>query len=368
MKKVLVIYKPYKSNISIGIRHLSIINFLSKKTNLTTLPFQYEPNRIKISLNILKKKNFISLLKKVYLKAYSFPDIYNYYIKYFKKELYLKIKQKNYKTVLILIKPFSLIKIAKIIKKKYHNINIVIDTSDPFLKNVGYQNTNIIKKLRIKYFEFIHLKYVNTLIVLNKEGKEYYSKYVEKIIIIEQGVNDKIINYNKSNTIKKTNKFKLIYGGVFYKHLREPFELYKSIICFESDIKLSIYSRSPKYFHPPVHERISYKKPIKQDELFNQYLNCDIIVFIDNFVGIQVPGKIIEILVFNKPILFIYENEDSPSINYIKNYEGIYMVKNNHKKISETISTIISEYPKQINRDIGKYYWRSILKKLYHVI
>lgn len=370
MKKVLIISKPFKSNISIGIRHFNIINFLSKKTNLTTLPFRYGPNTNKISFNIFKKDNFINLLIKVYIKIYSFPDTYNYYIRNFKRELYIKLEQENYDTVLILVKPFSLIRLAKIIKKKFSNINVIIDISDPFLKNVGYQNANFIKKFRIKYFEFINLKYVNTLIVLNKEIKKYYSKYVKKVIIVEQGVNDEIVNYNfyKSNTIKKSDKFELVYGGVLYKHLREPFELYKSIISFKSDIKLSILSRSPQYFYPPVNDRISYRNPLKQEDLFNKYLNGDIIVFIDNFSGIQVPGKIIEILVFNKPILFIYENENSPSINYIRDYEGIYMVKNNHKNISETISTILSYYPQQIRRDVSKYFWKNILNKLYQVI
>jgi hypothetical protein len=83
---------------------------------------------------------------------------------------------------------------------------------------------------------------------------------------------------------------------------------------------------------------------------------------------LQVPGKLIEIMSFDKPILFIYQNDNSPSFNYIKDQPGIFITKNNVLEIKKTINLIIETKNKNWKRDIRKYYWENLFKKYKNII
>ena len=101
-----------------------------------------------------------------------------------------------------------------------------------------------------------------------------------------------------------------------------------------------------------------------------EYLKADIIVFIDNAYGIQVPGKTIELLAFNKPILFISSNGQSASIKYFQSCQNFLKVENTYKSIEQILNSLkIMFEPETITgKDISGYYWQNLIPKYLPII
>ena len=112
-----------------------------------------------------------------------------------------------------------------------------------------------------------------------------------------------------------------------------------------------------------MNERFQYGGRIDRSTLAIKLKEADIIVFIDNFYGLQIPGKLFDTLALNKPILFIYENDHSPTLKYLVNYEGIFYSKNKTNEIINQLNEIL-KCPKNIyDRNINCYYWEYLINK-----
>jgi hypothetical protein len=84
----------------------------------------------------------------------------------------------------------------------------------------------------------------------------------------------------------------------------------------------------------------------------------------DNDTGFQVPGKTFELLAFDKPILFIYMNEASDTLNYLKNEPGVFCCQNKAKAIIEALDAITKEPGKRYRRNFEQFFWENRLEKI----
>jgi hypothetical protein len=76
------------------------------------------------------------------------------------------------------------------------------------------------------------------------------------------------------------------------------------------------------------------------------------------------PGKILEIINLRKPILFIYENERSPTFEFIDGYQGVVYAKNDASEIETALRQIINnEIDFDFDFDLSNYYWEILAKK-----
>jgi len=279
----------------------------------------------------------------------------------YKRQIKKRIFKNHYDFAFIGILPFSFLSLASYIKKINPKIKVIVDMKEPLTANASYFKDTIIHKKFILSFEKKHAKNIDFLIVLNQEIKDYYrNKYLflKNIIVLEQGT-EPFLN----PTIKiKNDKIELIYAGMFYKKLREPFILYEAIDQYVGNIRLSVFGTFKKRFLPPLNERFYYGGMVDRCYLNDRVANADIIVFLDNFFGLQIPGKVLESLASNKPILFIYKNEFSPTFKYVKEYEGVFYTRNDAFEIIKQIENIIKYNFHEYNRDISKYYWKNLVK------
>lgn len=375
MKNILIIHRPFDKTLSIGIRHEYIIKSIRKYySNVYCLSYKhsYTISKKEIFTNPVKLKTIKYLFMKFFLPPKSF-DLNLYLLK---NQIKNHLAERNIDIVLFLVHPFYFLRLINYIKNLDPSLKIIVDMSDPYKEWVVNLNRNFVSKILMKRFENKVLKNVDTLIVLNYEIKKYYKKYAKNVVVIEQGVNQEVIEDIRKRVISRqnsniTNKkyIELVYGGKFYKGIREPFKLYEAIIGSNKPLKLKIYSQMDStYYYPPAHEKINYKKPISQKALFNEYHHCDITIFIDNFRGIQVPGKTIELLAFSKPILFIFENDNSPSLHYVSKQPGVFLAKNNAEIISNVINNIIKSIGITYQRDLSMYFWSNLLSKYIEII
>jgi hypothetical protein len=316
-------------------------------------------------LDFTSTKKKLNLFNKIINKLFIYPDSDYFNLGNYKRQIEKKLIKNKYDLVVIGVLPFSFLSLVSFIKRKQPDLEIIVDITDPLTANVSYINDTFFHKIFILLYEKKHFINVTTLIVLNEEIKKYYHNaysFLKNIIVLEQGTNP--LSYNRIGS-EITNKLELIYAGMLYKKIREPFRLYDAINQYSGDIRLSVYGSFKKIFLPPVNERFFYGGFVDKAVLPAKFSDADVIIFIDNFFGLQIPGKILEILDSDKPILFIYENDKSPTLKYIKNQEGVYISKNTPEEIIKQLDKIETVKDRKYSRDITQYYWVNLVKNLF---
>ena len=364
MKKILLVYNSSAWG-SAGFRLKYISEYLEQRYIVDKCPIY---SNIELKRTISNPKFAWFIVNRLFQKIFYAPQSNHYNIKTFKKEIKEKIINGNHDTVIIFVRPFYLLRLTSIIRAINQNIRIIVDMTDPFYLNVALKHLSLLKKAQIKMFERKYLRNIDALIVLNEELREYYNKITKgKTKVIEQGISKEEVPLNiKSLTSSDKSTIRLIYGGTLIENIREPYELIKAVAQFDKDIKLDLYAKYVRLDKSKLTEKenINYNSLIDKNELINIFLKSDIVVFIDNFYGKQVPGKILETLAIPKPILFIYNNENSPTLRYIDNQPGVYLAYNNINSITNAIHQILNNGIQEYNRTISKYYWDSLLIKL----
>jgi len=305
---------------------------------------------------LVKKLKITYFLRKLFPKTLS-PDINNLFLNDNIKDIIEFINDNNVQNIIIVVYPFSSYKIVLKIREAFPDLNIILDIGDPLFNNADKSN----RKNQEKNFklEIEAVKNASKLIVTNLKTKEFYLKTYnidqEKISIIPQGVDTELVKSVKSNLNNlNVEKLRLVYSGIFYKDLRSPENLFKAINS-NNNINFDVYGSFIKRNISNVY----FKNRLPQDELFEEQVKADILVFIDNAYGIQTSGKIFELLSFQKPILFIYSNEESETFNCIKHYENIIKVKNELKSIENVLNEINKDYLRNLNSsyDIEQFSW-----------
>jgi hypothetical protein len=200
------------------------------------------------------------------------------------------------------------------------------------------------------------------------EIKNYYEEKLNlnNLIVIEQGIDPEMINLEKES--RNVIPVNFTYVGHLYEGGREPYELYNAFIRFKNEVKLNMYGGFKKSLQPPNYECFNYGGRISRELLREVYQKTDVIVFIDNRESLQVPGKTLEVLALNKPILFIYFNENSPTLNFIRGHEYVYMARNYESDIYNSVKLISSTSFPIFNRKLDHYYWSNLLIRLNEIL
>lgn len=246
--------------------------------------------------------------------------------------------------------------------RKIFKVKIVLDIGDPFYSN---SDNGSLRDLLARQFEKHYLKEIDALVVTNANTKTHYLTtfnnqiQTESVYIVEQGVNEEFIravNMVTSEANRNSSDIRLVYAGQLYRKLREPFNLYKAVeICNSScsgiKISLHMYGTYNKDFYPRggVSENIKMMGQVSFEEIVKVILGADIVVFIDNAFGLQTPGKIFELALLKKHVLFISDNLDSPASSVARSYNHFHFTGNSPMQIAQAIDKILSsgEVPEQ---------------------
>jgi len=302
-----------------------------------------------------------------------YPDVYIFRMEQYKKKLRAIFSSNTFENVIIGCTPFSLLFLGKWIKTNNPSLLLIADMSDPFSFNMG--NRGRPRRVRIaRYIETRAFPYFDKIIVLNetiqRRYQQLYPKLAEKFQVVEQGVDEVFINkikaFSSSNII--ADGFTFLYAGGFYKNGRNPNNLYKAFELSELDCKLKIYGNIRKSNRPKTSNKIEYHKAVDKMQLAKITAKANALILFDNNYGYQVPGKTIETLASGKPVLFIYNNENSPTLQYVKDASGVVWVKNSVQDIKEGIYKIIKSEYDQPNFDYSPYIWDKMRIKIKNII
>jgi len=322
-------------------------------------------------LNTLRTFN-LKVLRHL-LNTFVFPDWLLCFLPLYKKRLRKLMKLSKYSYIIIGVTPFSLLMLSKWLRMNINDCSIIADMSDPFSFNMG--NRGRPRRVRIaRYIETRAFPYFDKIIVLNetiqRRYQQLYPKLAEKFQVVEQGVDEVFINkikaFSGSNTI--ADEFTFLYAGGFYKNGRNPSNLYKAFELSELDCKLEIYGNIRKINRPQTSNKIKYHKALDKMQLADITAKANALILFDNDYGYQVPGKTIETLASGKPVLFIYNNDKSPTLQYVKKAKGVVWVKNSVPEIEEGIYKIIKGEFAQPYFDYSPYTWEQMRIKLKDII
>ena len=271
-----------------------------------------------------------------------FPDLRVLEVRKLATKIQRLDQQHNYSAIVLSVVPFSLMKVLKYLTPTLR-AKIILDIGDPFYKNV-VQQKNLYSDSYRRHFEGQYLRLAKRIIVTNDAIKDHYIQEYdllpEMISVISQGYDPELFSPQPQKP-PSANTLSLCYAGTFYKTLRDYEPLVTAFRTLNSDqerVTLNVYGGHIP--NPPATIKVLQRLP--QMELVPKLCDSDIIVFIDNAFGMQVSGKIYELLALEKPLLFLYSNEMSVLLQQMKKSgEPIIFCLNNSDEIVSTLINLM---------------------------
>ncbi|MDD2246992.1 MAG: hypothetical protein PHC39_07970 [Proteiniphilum sp.] len=297
-----------------------------------------------------------------------YPDPYVFRIKKYHSSILKHIRDDDSYKVILGCTPFSLLLLVPLLKRVNSSLPVIVDMSDPFSFNMGNYRRPIRTHIACS-IEKTSFPHIHKIVVLNECIREQYGHiyplWKKKFMVIEQGVDESFIKSVRSeSTIERENiSFTFLYAGGFYKKGRNPSELYKAFEAQKESCRLSVYGNIIKSLRPSGSDNIAYHRAIDKDMLARITAQADALILMDNDYGYQVPGKTLETLASGKPVLYIYNNEASPTLKYIREARGVVWAKNNAADIATAIKRIVNGDYDEPCFDYEPYIWEKMRSK-----
>ena len=184
----------------------------------------------------------------------------------------------------------------------------IADCGDPFMMNGKSKN-------HYKYFakyEKQFCKQCSYITVPVKEAIEaYYPEYRKKIKIIPQG-----FNFDENNRLRhepNNDYVTFSYAGIFYKDIRNPSDFLDYISNIDIDFRFYVFTQYRELidlYKSKLGEKIIIKSPVDRKELIEFLKTNDFLLNFENLNSPnQIPSKLIDYAIANRPILNINPKE-----------------------------------------------------------
>jgi len=235
---------------------------------------------------------------------FEYPNL-EYYFKV-KKALKKKRKAKEHYDMLISIAvPYPVHwGVASVWKKKNNIANTwVADCGDPFM---GQENDTFKPAFYFKYVEKWFCRKVDYLTVpVETAIPAYYPEFHHKIKVISQGFNfdDIEVADYKPNEIPH-----FAYAGGLIPGRRDPKDFLEFLVNYSKPFKFDVYTKQThlvQAYADRAQGRIEVKDYVPRKELLFELSKLDFVVNFENAGQKQIPSKIIDYVIIDKPILSV---------------------------------------------------------------
>lgn len=180
----------------------------------------------------------------------------------------------------------------------------VADCGDPYM---GERTDTFRKWFYFKYVEKWFMRKANFISIPIESAKEaYYTEFHKKIKVIPQGFKfDKTVvaDVLPTNTIPH-----FAYAGGFIPGIRDPRAFLDYLSVIESDFRFYIYTNQFDIITPYIDtlkDKLVINNYIPRELLLKELTKMDFLVNFDNNIGIQLPSKLIDYSIVNRPVLNI---------------------------------------------------------------
>lgn len=163
-----------------------------------------------------------------------------------------------------------------------------------------------------KYFEKYERKWCEKCNYITVPVEEaingYYPEYKNKIKVIPQGFD---FSSTKIAEYKKNEVPTFAYIGAVYPGNRDPKLFLEYLKNIDMNFKFKIFGSSWAYFEPYnvlLNNRLEYCGKMPREQLIYELSKCDFLININNSSGVQIPSKLIDYYLSQRPILSISTN------------------------------------------------------------
>src|SRR5690606_19247163 len=179
----------------------------------------------------------------------------------------------------------------------------IADCGDPFM---GQENDTFKYPFYFKYIEKWFCKKADYLSIPIKTAiSAYYPEFHNKIRVIPQGFKFEDIDLAPKN---KNDFPHFAYAGGLIPGRRDPKEFFEFLVNYKHPFKFDIYTNQVNLVDSYVKRsngRIEVKKYLPRKELLYELSKLDFLINFENKGQKQIPSKIIDYVIVDKPILSI---------------------------------------------------------------
>jgi len=160
----------------------------------------------------------------------------------------------------------------------------------------------------------------------------YFPEFHHKIKVIPQGFDFDEVPISSSEDKDEIPYF--AYAGGFIQGRRDPREFLAYLNGLKTDFRFDIFTRQKELVEPLANlsgGRINIRDYIPRNELLEILVQCDFLINFENAGDRQVPSKLIDYAILDKPILSIKTGAlDSKKIDHFLNgdYSGKLLIDN----------------------------------------
>ncbi len=309
---------------------------------------------------------------KRHIRSLFFPDSVISEVTRLRREAVRLSKVHGFSVVVLSAFPFTVFLCAASLRKNT-GARIILDVGDPFFRN---SRNGWIRDILARRFEEKHLRFADALVVTNEMTRKHYLEsfhfaFPEMIYTIPMGISESLAvgcerEGQTGKTIHAGEPFTLVYAGQFYRKLREPFELYRALVSINAEagtgVELKIYGTFSREFSSGYGKEriISFMGQVSHGEIARIYRNAGAVVFIDNAFGMQTPGKVFEVVLTGRPVLFITDRSESPALEVIKGFSHVITTINKAEAINAAIERLILMDPVYPAREqVSGFLWEN---------
>lgn len=186
----------------------------------------------------------------------------------------------------------------------------VSDCGDPYMGSDFYK-----PPFYFKYIEKWWCRNTNYISIPIENAQEaYYAEFRNKIRIIPNG-------FNFSNIILPKYKKNLIphfaFSGSVYNQRRDPHVFLKYLCKLKQPFKFIVYTRQSQVFTPYIEylkEKLEIRTYVPHEQLIKELSQMDFLLNIKNESSIQLPSKLIDYFLSQRPIIEITSSFKEESI------------------------------------------------------
>jgi glycosyltransferase involved in cell wall biosynthesis len=238
--------------------------------------------------------------------------------------------------------PFVSHVIAHLLKKKFA-IPIVTYIGDPRSFGAFSRGRRLLKALEPMCLNFADRVIVNCQETLDGFIGHYPALTKDKFVIITDG-----FDTGRYNTVvpEASEKFRLVYTGVFYKNSREPFEFFNALKELNGcPIEVLIAGTVSRDYIDYVSNngltgRVSFLAHQPHARVVALQKGASLLLVVGWHLGYQLPGKVFEYIAARRPIFVIRGDERDVASKFVLNCRRGVSVENNAAAIASSIKNL----------------------------
>lgn len=287
---------------------------------------------------IIKKLNLLSLERMVFNEPNSGMGVYGYlFTKSAREKVFKTISEQEIKHVIISGPPFSLFRLAPQIKKRFPQVNLILDYRDPWnTPYLSYRISSLIERNALRYADKV--VFLNDRMLHDISSK--YNLPEEKCAVVLNGYSERdwnevcreVEDRNNRNHLQ-SDKMTIAYIGSAsftsggYLDLSSFLKAFKTFqknknVCLRfvgvtpSDTVEKVKSQFPETLEilPPVDTKTAFKYMLESDVLFLNYTD-------DRRGRYMLTGKFFDYIRSGKVILGTASSENTYFVDLIRKYQ-----------------------------------------------